>query len=92
MLTAAGGTNLARHISDERYPLVPSSFDQVADYCLLSTEPFPFKEQHVVMYERFGKHTCIIDGELLCWHGSKTADGLRYLCDFFHNKHSNILA
>lgn len=92
MLEAAGGANQALTISDERYPLIPEDFvtktevnNNKADYCLLSTEPFPFKEHHKEMYSKFGKQTRIIDGEKLSWHGSKTVEGLRYLVEFFQN-------
>ena len=82
MLKAAGGINLAADFSDERYPLVPESFAGKADLALLSTEPYPFKERHLAEYQQFGYKTQLIDGEQICWHGSKTANGLRYLAGF----------
>ena len=36
-------------------------------------------------YQRFGKQTRIIDGEMISWHGSTTPAGLRYLLEFFKN-------
>jgi iron complex transport system substrate-binding protein len=83
MLSAAGGTNLASQINDERYPLMPDDFDQVADYCLLSTEPFRYKESHFPTYQGYGRDCRIIDGHMISWHGSSTAKGLRYLVDYF---------
>lgn len=85
MLEAAGGINLAPStISEtERYPLLPDGYAKKADYCLLSTEPFDFKETHFPMYEKYGHQTKIIDGELVSWHGSRTAEGLQYLAKYF---------
>jgi ABC-type Fe3+-hydroxamate transport system substrate-binding protein len=98
MLSAVGGINLAAKWSHERYPLLSSlvnninfmnedskeSEPSVADCCLLSTEPFPFKEHHIQDYQHFAlRETKIIDGEMVAWHGSKMAQGLRYLDGFF---------
>jgi ABC-type Fe3+-hydroxamate transport system substrate-binding protein len=86
MLEAAGGINLAvSTISPtERYPLLPPDYDQVADYCFLSTEPFHFQKKHIGMYQRYGKlGTRIISGEMLSWHGSRTVEGLQYLIEYF---------
>ncbi|MGB0412852.1 MAG: helical backbone metal receptor [Coraliomargarita sp.] len=82
MLKAAGGFNLAADFSEERYPLMPNSFEGKADLALLSTEPYPFKEKHIKEYQQFGYEAQLIDGEQVCWHGSKTANGLKYLTDF----------
>lgn len=86
MLKAAGGINFAQHFSDERYPLMSESFIGKVDFALLSTEPYPFKEEHLAEYRKFGYEAHLIDGEQICWHGSKTASGLRYLTEFIKDR------
>lgn len=81
MLSAAGGTNLAGKFSQERYPLLPELLTPTADIVLLSSEPFPYKEKHLADYGSLGK-VALIDGEPICWHGTRTADGLAYLARF----------
>jgi iron complex transport system substrate-binding protein len=69
----------SKNLKEPAVPIVVA-----ADYCLLSTEPFPFKEHHVQDYQHYAlRATKIIDGEMVAWHGSKMAQGLRYLDDFF---------
>jgi ABC-type Fe3+-hydroxamate transport system substrate-binding protein len=68
----------------ERYPTVTP--EQLAatdpDAVLLSSEPFPFKEQHAdelaaaTGVPRARMH--FVDGELLTWHGSRTPAGIDY--------------
>lgn len=83
MLGLAGGVNVFGSLSD-RYPVVgPAGIgDAQPDVVLLSSEPFPFREHHAeelstasgVARERF----LLVDGELLSWHGSRTARGVAY--------------
>jgi hypothetical protein len=55
---------------------------------LLASEPFPFAEQHAdelaaatgLPRERFR----LVDGELLSWHGSRTAYGIDYAAALLH--------
>lgn len=83
LLSLAGGVNVFGD-HPERYPA--ASAEQIAqarpDVVLLATEPFPFEEKHRdelagasgLARERF----CIVDGELLSWHGSRTPRGIDY--------------
>lgn len=83
LLSLAGGVNVFGD-HPERYPAV--SAEQIAeaepDIVLLATEPFPFEEKHIdeladangLARDRF----CIVDGELLSWHGSRTPRGIDY--------------
>ena len=83
LLADAGGINVFGDRRD-RYPEVsPEELVAAApDVVLLSSEPFPFQERHAdelvhatgLARERFR----LVDGELLSWHGPRTADGLEY--------------
>jgi iron complex transport system substrate-binding protein len=83
LLELSGGTNVFPE-GAERYPTVaPQDIaDRSPDLVLLSSEPFPFKEQQAdelsaltgLPRERF----CFVDGELLSWHGSRTPAGIDY--------------
>ena len=83
LLAEAGGENVfgAR---PERYPeITPDELrDAAPRMLLLSSEPFPFKQSHIdelvavtgIAPERFR----LVDGELLSWHGPRTALGVEY--------------
>jgi ABC-type Fe3+-hydroxamate transport system substrate-binding protein len=83
MLDQAGGANVFAS-RELRYPTVEPEELAAADpgLVLLSSEPFPFKEHHAdelaaltgLPRERFR----LVDGELLSWHGSRTALGIDY--------------
>ena len=46
---------------------------------LLSSEPYPFKEKHVRALEaQTSLPAYLIDGQLMSWYGTLTADGLAY--------------
>ena len=89
MLAAAGGENVLADRS-LRYPTVEPSELAAADpaLVLLSSEPFPFADKHAdelaaatgLPRERFR----LVDGELLSWHGSRTAPGIDYAADLLH--------
>ena len=79
----AGGENVFADRSD-RYPeITPDELrDAGAGLVLLSSEPFPFEERHIdelvestdMSRDRFR----LVDGELLSWHGPRTASGVEY--------------
>lgn len=83
LLELAGGVNVFA-AAGERYPTVTVQELAAAgaDGILLSTEPFPFREEHRdelaaatgLPAGRFH----IVDGELLSWHGSRTPAGIDY--------------
>ena len=65
----------------DRYP---EWSGEEADIVWLSTEPFPFKESHIQIFQsRFPKSKVqLIDGEMCSWYGSrmlKAAEYFRYL-------------
>ncbi|MEM9381136.1 MAG: helical backbone metal receptor [Planctomycetota bacterium] len=81
LLATAGGRNAVGD-RPERYPTL--DLEEVRaldpDLVLLPSEPFPFKDAHVnelVARTRIGRSRFLrCDGELLTWHGSRTAAGL----------------
>ncbi len=83
LLTQAGGDNVfAGHA--RRYPVVePQDLVRARpEVILLSTEPFPFQAEHIDEISRdtalAPEMFCIVDGELLSWHGSRTPAGIDY--------------
>ncbi|MBV6522509.1 MAG: Vitamin B12-binding protein [Gemmatimonadaceae bacterium] len=86
LLSLAGGVNVFGAMAD-RYPEVTAL--QLArarpQVVLLSTEPFPFDDRHADELARatgLGRGRFrIVDGELLSWHGSRTARGIDYADD-----------
>jgi len=80
MLYYARFDNLAK---ESRYPEL--SDEQIKalnpDYILLSSEPFPFKEQHINVFKELcpDAKVMLVDGEMFSWYGSR----LRYAPDYF---------
>jgi ABC-type Fe3+-hydroxamate transport system substrate-binding protein len=83
MLADAGGANVfaGRAV---RYPEVTAADLAAAapERVLLASEPFPFAERHAdELAEATGlPRACFVrvDGELLSWHGARTAEGAEY--------------
>lgn len=69
MLTKAGFENLC---NEERYPEL-KSYEIQPDYIFLSSEPFPFKEDHAVeIKKKFPvSKVLFVDGEMFSWYGSR---------------------
>jgi ABC-type Fe3+-hydroxamate transport system substrate-binding protein len=82
MLGFAGFENL---ITTERYPTLQMENlkDLAPDYLFLSSEPYPFKQKHLELFESFLPKTRIIlvDGELFSWFGSR----LKFSSAYFRN-------
>lgn len=83
LLGLAGGENVFAGAAD-RYPTVtPEALGESdPDIVLLSSEPFPFSEEHRdELVEATGLPAArfrFVDGELLSWHGSRTPAGIDY--------------
>ncbi len=83
MLTICGFTNVLGQ--EIRYPLV--SADEIKrenpDFIFLSSEPYPFKEQHIVELTKICPMAKIIlvDGEFFSWYGSRLKYAARYFID-----------
>lgn len=68
---------------EERYPIVElktMGFSVDADLILLSSEPFPFREEDAFKIGRFTHHakTVFVDGEMFSWYGSRLLKALAY--------------
>lgn len=67
----------------ERYPEVELKKTQLEgnpELVLLSSEPYPFKEEHALEIEEFTNKSKIlfVDGELFSWHGSRLLKAFDY--------------
>lgn len=82
MMRIAGFENV--FADRERYPEI--TLDTLAaarpEYIFLSSEPFPFAEKHIAVFQETCPHACIriVDGEMFSWYGSR----LRHAPDYFH--------
>ena len=80
MINEAGFKNIFE--SEERYPEITlnSSKLKEADVIFLSSEPYPFKEQHVseLKLQFSNKSIRIVDGELFSWYGSRLQKSYEY--------------
>lgn len=91
LLDDAGGANVFAEHAD-RYPTItPGALATAApDVVLLASEPFPFTARHAdelaatsgIPRDRFR----LVDGELLSWHGSRTARGVDYAETVLHGE------
>ena len=66
-------------VEEDRYPEVDLEFLKQADRVLLSTEPFPFKQEHVEeLSEILGTSVTLVDGEFFSWYGSRMLKAFPY--------------
>ncbi|MGN6418880.1 MAG: helical backbone metal receptor [Pseudobacter sp.] len=85
MLTRCGVTNVFGHA--KRYPEI--SIEELRDadcrLLLLSSEPYPFRQQHVEELQLQLPHTKIIlvDGEYFSWYGSRLQGAPEYFRSLF---------
>ena len=58
------------------------------DYVLLSSEPFPFTDEHAFEIGRFTHHatTIFVDGEMFSWYGTRLLKAF----DYFKKMHNRI--
>lgn len=68
---------------EERYPEVIIQKMKIQgdpDYVLLSSEPFPFKDEHAFEIGRYTHHakTVFVDGEMFSWYGSRVLKAFDY--------------
>jgi iron complex transport system substrate-binding protein len=77
--------NRFRNIYDDkgRYPeieLKKMRLEDDPDLVFLSSEPFPFKEEHAFEIGRFTHHakTVFVDGEMFSWYGSRLVKAFAY--------------
>ncbi len=90
----AGGDNFINHLlglnkfdniyqNKPRYPEVEIKkirLEGDPDLVLLSSEPYPFKEEHAFELGRFTHHakTIFVDGEMFSWYGSRLLKSFDY--------------
>lgn len=72
--------------SEERYPEtnLADLRNKNIEICLLSSEPFPFKEEHKAKFENVSGEVKIVDGEYFSWYGSRLLEAM----DYFNQFHS----
>lgn len=89
MLHKAGFENI---ISENRYPeLSEMAIKNLSpDYIFLSSEPYPFKEKHIIDLEKIcpNAKVIVVDGELFSWYGSR----LKYSAVYFQNLFSKLIS
>ena len=79
LLLHAGFENVYEDL--KRYPSI--SLDDLrknnAEYILLSSEPYPFKEKHrLELAKETGKKIVLVDGEMFSWYGSRLLKSWEY--------------
>ena len=69
-----------------RYPEVDLAELEDLDLILLSSEPYPFKEDHILaMKQKYPKSTVlIVDGEMFSWYGSRLTKSFDYFKKLCH--------
>ena len=82
LLSICGFENLAVN-KEERYPEITAKeiFKTKAEYILLSSEPYPFKEKHLEEFNiKFPQSkTLLVNAELFSWYGSRLISAPKYL-------------
>lgn len=82
MITKCGFRNIFSTSDYARYPEV--SEQQLAEakpeLIFLSSEPYPFKEEHIQEFQLICKDAkiVIVDGELFSWYGSRLLNAPAY--------------
>ena len=81
MLTAGGWENVTKQ---DRYPEANAIISP--DLVFLSTEPFPFKEEHIAEFQNKypGALVKIVDGEMFSWYGSRLLKSPGYFRKLLH--------
>ena len=63
-----------------RYPDLSELNKEIPDFVFLSSEPYPFSEQHITKYQNLFPNAKImlVDGEMFSWYGSRMMEAVRY--------------
>lgn len=90
MMEKCGFENIYKSLL--RYPEIKLEDIEAAsaDYILLSSEPFPFREKHVDELKRISQNSKIIlvDGEAFSWYGTRIIKKEAYLKNLIETIHS----
>jgi ABC-type Fe3+-hydroxamate transport system substrate-binding protein len=85
MLSLLGWQTVPR-VCEQRYPILNAGAlrELQVDLCLLSSEPYPFRDKHMTEVSKLlgGTPVHLIDGEMVSWYGSRSIAGLRYLASY----------
>ncbi|WP_396596238.1 ABC transporter substrate-binding protein [Dokdonia sp. R86516] len=81
LLEEAGFTNAFTSV-EGRYPEVQAKQLVDLDYIFLSSEPFPFKEEHIALFKKnTTARVVLVDGEYFSWYGSRLLNAYAYFRD-----------
>lgn len=87
MLGEAGFNNVFKN--EQRYPEIELSNSNLneADAIFLSSEPFPFKNKHIIELQTWFPHKTIkiVNGEMFSWYGSRLQQAFKYF-ESLHDK------
>lgn len=80
MLTLLGFKTAIYTLNGDRYPTIEPVTQLNVQMLLLATEPYPFSEKHVDLYQQFLPQTKImlVDGEAFSWYGSRMLKSVPY--------------
>jgi ABC-type Fe3+-hydroxamate transport system substrate-binding protein len=67
-------------IEQSRYPAITADIDLQPEVVLLSSEPFPFTDNHVKKYQNIFPNADVqlVDGEMFSWYGSRMLEAIAY--------------
>lgn len=87
MMQKAGFENVFEQ--EQRYPIIDLATlsGLNIDYILLLSEPYPFKEKHIVEMQQNIPHIKIIlvDGEMFSWYGSRMLEAAHYFQSLYQS-------
>jgi hypothetical protein len=64
---------------NSRYPEITLNELEKAELILLSTEPYPFKQHHVLeLQKKLNRTVKLVDGEYFSWYGSRMPAAFEY--------------
>lgn len=88
MLNRCGLQNIFGHLT--RYPSITVGDLKACQLLLLSSEPYPFKQQHIDELQAQLPHTTILlaDGELFSWYGSRLLHAPAYFAALLRQVHN----
>lgn len=82
-----GAAGIENCLQDSRYPELDEAQlkNLNPDLVLLSSEPYPFKQQHIEALQAYfpTAHIRLVDGELFSWYGSRLQYTPNYLSELF---------
>lgn len=90
ILSEIGFENLFKNHA--RYPVISIEDLEEADVIMLSSEPFPFKEEHIEGLKAVypDKKIIIVDGEAFSWYGTHLAKCGNYFSGLIHSVEKQI--